>query len=76
MNPLAANTRATVELAALCQPTRMKRYLPAISDRVAMTITSAAKMAKPVTQPSPGPRARVTQAKLVPQSGSTRLSAR
>jgi hypothetical protein len=76
MNIVAATARPRVELAALCQPTRMNRYLPAISDSVAITITSAAKMAKPVVQPRRGPSARVTQAKLVPQSGSARFSAR
>lgn len=76
MKPVAATARASVDRAAASQPTRMNRYLPAISDSVAMTITSAANTAKPLSHPSRGPRARVTQANVVPQSGSTRLSAR
>lgn len=50
--------------------------MPAISDSVAITITSAPNTAKPLTQPRRGPSARVTQANVVPQSGSIRLSAR
>ena len=38
-----------------------------------MTMTSAATMIQPVTQPVRGPNDRVTQVKVVPQSGSTRL---
>ena len=38
-----------------------------------MTMTSAATMTHPVTQPVRGPMARVTQLKVVPQSGSTLL---
>ena len=35
-----------------------------------MTMTSAATIAQPVSHPRRGPIARVTQVKLVPQSGS------
>src|ERR1700679_263668 len=76
MNATAASTSASVDRAALCQPTSRNRYLPAISDSVAITITSAMKIVNPVIHPSRGPSARVTQAKLVPQSGSARFSAR
>ena len=38
-----------------------------------MTMTSATMIAQPVIHPSHGPIARLTQVKLVPQSGSTRL---
>ena len=76
MNATAASTSASVERAALSHPTSRNRYLPAISDSVAITITSAMKIVNPVIHPSRGPSARVTQAKLVPQSGSARFSAR
>ena len=76
MNATAASTSASVDRAALSQPSSRNRYLPAISDSVAITITSAMKIVNPVIQPSRGPSARVTQAKLVPQSGSARFSAR
>ena len=54
-------------------PTRRKVYWAATSARLAMTMTSATMMAQPVSQPRCGPIARVTQVKLVPQSGSARL---
>jgi hypothetical protein len=38
-----------------------------------MTMMSAAMMAHPASQPACGPMARVTHAKLVPQSGSARF---
>ena len=76
MNATAASTSAGVDRAALSHPSSRNRYLPAISDSVAITITSAAKIVNPVIHPSRGPSARVTQAKLVPQSGSARFSAR
>ena len=47
--------------------------MPAICARLAITITSAATIAQPESQPSRGPIARVTQAKLVPASGSARF---
>ena len=45
--------------------------MPVIWARLAMTMMSAATMTQPVTQPVLGPMARVTQLKVVPQSGST-----
>src|ERR1700749_134216 len=76
MKPAAASTSAMVDRAAPSQPNSRYRYLAAISDSVAITITSAANTVNPVIQPRRGPSARVTHAKLVPQSGSTRFSAR
>jgi hypothetical protein len=38
-----------------------------------MTMMSAAMIAQPASHPNCGPMARVTQAKLVPQSGSARF---
>ena len=38
-----------------------------------MTMTSAMTIAQPPIHPAHGPIARVTQAKVVPQSGSARL---
>ena len=48
-------------------------YCAATSARLAMTMTSATMIAQPVIQPIRGPIARVTQVKLVPQSGSARF---
>jgi hypothetical protein len=50
-----------------------KVYLPAIRARLAMTMMSATIMPQPPIQPACGPMARVTQAKVVPQSGSARF---
>src|SRR5262245_21929936 len=50
--------------------------MPAVSARFAITMTSAATITQPVIQPRCLPNARATQVKLVPQSGSTSLSAR
>ncbi len=38
-----------------------------------MTIRPVVQTAKPATQPTDGPMARVIQEKLVPQSGSARF---
>ena len=54
--PLALNSRNT--------------YCPATWARLAMTRMSAATMAHPPSQPVFGPKARVPQVKVVPQSGS------
>jgi hypothetical protein len=59
-----------VEFAAESQPNRRKKYCPATWARLAITIASAAMMIHPVMNPVCGPRARVTQLKEVPQSGS------
>ena len=47
--------------------------MPVICARLAITITSAATMTQPVTQPVRGPIALVTQLNVVPQSGSALL---
>src|SRR5450759_35208 len=61
---------ANVELAAEVQPNSRKKYCPATWARLAITIASAAMMTQPVMKPVWGPKARVTQLKEVPQSGS------
>ncbi len=58
--PLALNSR--------------KPYCPATWARLAMTRMSAATMAQPPAQPVRGPKARVAQVKVVPQSGSALFS--
>jgi hypothetical protein len=50
-----------------------KLYLPAIWARLAITMMSATMIAQPPIQPAHGPIARVTQANVVPQSGSARF---
>src|ERR1700730_835781 len=45
-------------------------YCPATWARLAMTRTSAATMAQPPAHPVLGPKARVPQANVVPQSGA------
>ena len=54
-------------------PNSRKVYLPAIWARLAMTMMSATMMPQPPIQPACGPMALVTQAKVVPQSGSARF---
>src|SRR6516164_5053670 len=54
--PLAPNSRNTYWLATWA--------------RLAMTSTSAARIAQPPAQPVFGPKARVAQVNVVPQSGS------
>src|SRR5579872_7414920 len=66
---------AHVLFAAPFAPTSRNEYLPAICDRLAITSTSAIRSAQPEIQPTQGPRARVTQMNVVPQSGSTRFIA-
>ena len=44
--------------------------MPAMSARAAMTMMSAATITQPFSQPRWGPIPRVTQAKVVPASGS------
>src|SRR6266536_5753331 len=57
------------------RPSRSKVYRPAIWARLAMTMMSAAMTTQPLIQPMCRPNARAVQVKLVPQSGSTLLSA-
>src|SRR3954470_10325350 len=64
---------ASVESAALCQPTSRNEYRPAICARLAMTMTSQTTTAQPPIQPTDGPSARVAHENVVPQSGSARL---
>jgi hypothetical protein len=64
---------ANVDAAALSQPTSRNEYSPAICARLAITMTSATTIAHPPIQPSDGPIAFVTHAKVVPQSGSARF---
>ena len=51
-----------------------KTYCPATWARLAMTSTSATTIAQPPCQPVFGPKARVAQVKVVPQSGSALFS--
>ena len=53
---------------------KVNEYAPATWARLAMTMTSAAMMPQPPSQPTMGPKARVAQVKVVPQSGSALLS--
>jgi hypothetical protein len=57
-------------------PTSRNEYCPAICARLAITMMSAAMMPQPPSQPIHGPNARPAQVKVVPQSGSARLSSR
>ena len=70
----AMPTSSTQTLAALLPMlgvlNRSKTYWPAIWARLAMTMTSAAMMPQPPHQPVFGPKARVAQVNVVPQSGS------
>jgi len=45
-------------------------YVAAMKASDAITSTSARKIAQPLTQPAPGPNARVVHANVVPASGS------
>ena len=54
-------------------PNRLKVYCAATSARLAMTTIWAMIITQPVIQPRCGPIDRVTQVKLVPQSGSARF---
>ena len=55
-------------------PKNRKAYWPVTWARLAMTRTSEATMPQPPSQPTQGPKVRVAQVKVVPQSGSTLLS--
>src|SRR5918992_993588 len=58
--------------ASASAPTSRNEYCPATCARLAMTITSAAMMPQPPSQPIHGPNARPAQVNVVPQSGSAR----
>ena len=66
-------TRSTQPLSALCpMPLALKSkktYWPAIWARLAITRMSAAMIPHPPSHPVLGPKARVAQVKVVPQSG-------
>ena len=51
-------------------PKSRKTYCPAIWARLAITRMSAATMPHPPNHPVLGPKARVPQVNVVPQSGS------
>ncbi len=72
-------TSSTHPLSALCPmpfaPKSRKTYWPAIWARLAITRMSAAMIPQPPNQPVLGPKARVAQVKVVPQSGSAALRA-
>ena len=71
-------TPTTVTQAAPAEPapTSSRKYRPAIWDRLAITMMSAAMSPQPPIQPARGPKARAVQVKVVPQSGSTLFSSR
>jgi hypothetical protein len=62
--------------AAASAPTTIRAYRPAIWDRLAITMTSAAMIPQPPIQPVRGPNARAAQVKVMPQSGSALFSSR
>ena len=57
----------------LSRPNSEYVYAAATQARLGITITSATITPQPPIQPACGPIARVTQAKVAPQSGSTRF---
>jgi hypothetical protein len=57
-------------------PNSRNTYRPAICDRLAITMTSAAMIPQPPIQPVRGPKALAAQVKVMPQSGSARFSSR
>ena len=62
--------------AGQARPTSDRKYRPAIWDRLAITMMSAAMMPQPPIQPVRGPNARAVQVNVVPQSGSALFSSR
>src|SRR3954465_5321949 len=66
-------TIPAVDPAADSQPKRRKVYCAAITARLPITSPSAMKTAQPLIHPTHGPKARVVQANVVPQSGSARF---
>ena len=58
----------------LLAPNNRNTYCPAIWARLAMTRMSAATIPHPPNHPVLGPKARVAQVKVVPQSGSALFS--
>lgn len=68
------SVRALIAGSFVTTPTNEKPYDPAICARLAITITSAAMMPQPPSHPVTDPNARVAHVKVVPQSGSSRLS--
>ena len=55
-------------------PMKVNVYDPAICARFDITITSATMIPQPPIQPVIGPKARVAQVNVVPQSGSALFS--
>ncbi len=74
MNTTPATVTQTVP--AACTPTSSRKYRPAIWDRLAITMMSAAMIPQPPIHPVRGPNARAAQVKVMPQSGSAWLSSR
>ncbi len=63
----------TSKVEGLLLPNRLNVYWPAIAARLGITMMSVTMIAQPPIQPRRGPIARVTQEKVVPQSGSARF---
>ena len=74
MNATPAAVTHTVP--APLKPMRSRKYRPAIWDRLAITMTSAAIIPQPPIQPVRAPKARAAQVKVMPQSGSALFSSR
>ena len=72
----ATPTAVTQKAPAAPAPTSSRKYRPAIWDRLAITMMSAAMIPQPPIHPARGPKARAVQVKVVPQSGSALFSSR
>ena len=73
MNRMPTASVAQFVCPAWCQPKNVKVYCAAINARLGMMMRSAIMLLHPPSQPRRGPMERVTQLKLVPQSGSARF---
>ena len=73
MKTMPRNSVHHVLAARLSQPKSRNVYCAAINARLGMMMRSATMLLQPPIQPARGPIERVTQLKLVPQSGSARL---
>ena len=72
--PVSVTTQ--VVLASSSCPMSSQKYLPAIWARFASTMIPATATPQPPIHPVRGPKAFAAQVKVVPQSGTARLSSR
>src|SRR5262245_52699 len=70
---IQATPSSTTQPSLASMPNREYVYRAATSARFAMTMTSAAISAQPLSQPARGPNTLDVQVKLVPQSGVSAL---